>query len=243
MRNCIFALHTYDAHMSNRENEWIATRLKEVGKRGKDLASALGIEPPRVTEIIKGNRKVATDELAPMARILDLAIEDVQRLLSKKGAKVTTKLTVAGRKDNNTVIVRGSVEAGSWKEAIYWPEDDWKTVPVYDERFDVDELEGFEVNGDSMNLVYPPGSVVICRWFDPVNELPPVGHRVVIRRRDASGLVEATVKLLERDEHGQGWLTPQSTNPAHKKITFKPNGDGENDTEIVGIVIGSYRKE
>ncbi len=140
-------------------------------------------------------------------------------------------------------MISGELQAGEWKEALYWPEDKRYPVPVFDETYSAAELEGFEVVGDSMNLVYPPGCVVICRRFDPFKQIPPIGKRVVVRRRDKTGLIEATVKRLEQDPHGDAWLVPESTNPEYKKLPFRPNGDGDDDTEIVGVVIASYRKE
>lgn len=228
--------------MVDRQNEWIARRLKELGLKNRDLATALGLEPPRITEIIKGERKVQTSELEPLARALQLSPDVVRQAINQKSTVFIDKLT--NRLDNRkSVMVKAEIQAGAWNEALYWPDDKWYPVPVFDDVLDIEELEGFKVVGDSMDLIYPPGSVVICRRFNPLRHIPPVGKRVVIQRRDMNGLIEATVKLLVQDERGEAWLVPESTNPAHQRTAFRTNGDGDDDTEIVGVVIASYRKE
>lgn len=136
------------------------------------------------------------------------------------------------------------VQAGKWRETIGLPDDDRYFVPMFDERYTADQLFGVEVRGDSMNLEYPPGRILICRKFDPMIELPPVGKDVIIRRRSAEGLIETTVKALEVDDHGKGWLAPKSTNPEWQKEEFRHNGDGDHDdidTEIIGVVIWDMR--
>lgn len=137
--------------------------------------------------------------------------------------------------------VVGAVEAGSWREATEWPQDEHYTVNIYDDRFP--DLIGLEVRGDSMNKLYKAGTVLICRQFDPTNEIPPVGKRVIVQRRIASGLIEATVKLLEIDADGQAVLMPQSTNDDYKPIPYSPSGDGDGDVQITAIVVGAYTRE
>jgi SOS-response transcriptional repressor LexA len=60
-----------------RPNEWIALRLRELGRSQKDLARALGVEPPRITEIVRGDRRVQAAEWQPLAEFLELAITEV----------------------------------------------------------------------------------------------------------------------------------------------------------------------
>jgi SOS-response transcriptional repressor LexA len=62
---------------AKRRNEWIAARLRELGRSQKDLAQALGVEPPRVTEILRGDRRVQPSEWQPLAVFLELPMAQI----------------------------------------------------------------------------------------------------------------------------------------------------------------------
>lgn len=64
------------------DGTWIRKRLdalKTVGRKKSQsgLAKALGLEPPRVTEMIGGTRELQLDEVAECARYLELSVEMV----------------------------------------------------------------------------------------------------------------------------------------------------------------------
>ena len=101
---------------------------------------------------------------------------------------------------------------------------------------------GLHVVGDSMNVVYAENKLPVCRKYDEVNEFPPISKRVIVQRRNATGQIEATVKELELID-GQPWLVPKSTNPIYEGVKFQSTGDGDDDTQIVGVVVGSYLRE
>lgn len=57
---------------------WLEDRLDELpGKSKVGLARALGIGPSRITEIVKGTRRVQAGEWAPMARYLDWSVDQL----------------------------------------------------------------------------------------------------------------------------------------------------------------------
>lgn len=62
---------------AKRRNEWITLRLRELGRTQKSLAQALGIEPPRITEIVRGDRRVQPTEWQPLAEFLRLSVAEV----------------------------------------------------------------------------------------------------------------------------------------------------------------------
>lgn len=62
---------------AKRQNEWISLRLRELGRSQKDLAAALGVEPPRITEIVRGDRRVQPAEWQPLADFLEVAVTEV----------------------------------------------------------------------------------------------------------------------------------------------------------------------
>lgn len=152
----------------------------------------------------------------------------------------SVELLYGGASRGNTVKVIGAVQAGAWREALEWPSEDQYEVTIYDDRHE--DVYALQVIGDSMNTLYVQGTVLICRSYDEVNEFPPIGKRVIVQRRNASGLIEATVKELELVD-GQPWLMPKSSNPIYEGVQFKNNGDGDGDTNITGVVVGSYLRE
>jgi SOS-response transcriptional repressor LexA len=99
------------------------------------------------------------------------------------------------------LFVIGQVKAGVFAEAWRWPEEDWEGftgradlgVPVQ-QRF------GLRVSGDSMNQVYPDGTILECIEYDGRDI--ESGKRVIVQRTKVDGSVEATVKELVRDPDG-----------------------------------------
>jgi transcriptional regulator with XRE-family HTH domain len=57
-----------------------------------------------------------------------------------------------------SVTVKGQVEAGSWREALEWAEENWYPINVPRLRDTAKNAFALEVKGESMNLKYPPGS-------------------------------------------------------------------------------------
>ena len=49
---------------------WIEDQLKQIGKSKTDLAKALRLAPPRVTEILQGTRRIQAKEIVPLAVFL-----------------------------------------------------------------------------------------------------------------------------------------------------------------------------
>lgn len=65
----IFEIENYTLLM---EQNWIADRLAELGKKKSELAQALELPPTRISEILRGRRDVHVSELLPLARCLEM---------------------------------------------------------------------------------------------------------------------------------------------------------------------------
>lgn len=142
------------------------------------------------------------------------------------------------------LFVKAEVAAGVWKEAWELEADDWE---AFTGRADVSaplqKRFGLRVIGESMNEVYPAGSIVECVHYDGCAPIAS-GRRVVVQRERIDGTLETTVKELIRTEDGIEWLRPRSTNPSF--LPFR--GDAPDDPDIVRVeilatVVGSYRPE
>lgn len=139
------------------------------------------------------------------------------------------------------IWVSGSVEAGTFREAVEWDRSRWYSVDVpVPERFRR-RAKALEVRGFSMDLEYRPGAVVI--WVDFLDFRPPRHEDHVIVYAHSDGRTEATVKELRIDDNGKRWLWPRSSKPEHQQPLDTDNPpEGVTNIEIKGIVIGDYRQ-
>lgn len=141
------------------------------------------------------------------------------------------------------LFVRGEVAAGVWREAWEWPQDEWESfMGLPDLPWPIESLFGLRVEGESMNLLYPPGTILECTRY--INDFViPSGKRVVVLRERAGGEYETTVKELVRDPEGIEWLVPRSTNPTFQPFRGDDPGDDIIRCEIMAIVVASIRRE
>jgi hypothetical protein len=140
-----------------------------------------------------------------------------------------------------TIWVCGSVEAGTFHEAVEWDRSRWYAVDVpVPEKFRR-KAKALEVRGFSMDLEYKPGAVVI--WIDFLDFRPPRHEdHVIVYSHHRDGMIEATVKELRVDEEGHRWLWPRSTKPEFQQpVDIDSPSEGVASIEIKGIVIGDYR--
>lgn len=142
-----------------------------------------------------------------------------------------------------TLYVKGTVAAGLWREAFEEHPDEWET---FTGRADVSASNehrfGLRVSGDSMDEIYPSGTIVECvSVFGHIEA--HIGRRVIIiRKRLSDQCYEATVKELV-DIEGVLWARPRSSNPAHQAFRLdQPQQDIE-EVRIVAVVVSSIRPE
>ena len=212
--------------------KWIERRLKELGKTKRSLAHFLGVQEPTISQVLEGSRQVKVAEVPKLAKFLNLATHDViQALVDSANDIQAPQLGVS---------VRGAVQAGVWADAYEWEEDDRYIVPApRTSPFPGVELFGLEVKGDSMDLEYPEGSVVVCAPLVQTEHEPVNGAHVVVERWNAQGEVEATVKELAVDPDGNKWLTARSSNPAFSG-PIQLNGADTDTVKITAVVVGGY---
>lgn len=134
------------------------------------------------------------------------------------------------------IIVRGKVAAGLWMEA-------WEVDPIdaasftgrVDTSVPMSQRFGVEVSGDSMNMVYPSGTLLDCVWF--LGDLPiESGRRVIVRRRRGDGTLEATVKEYVIDDSGVEWLIPRYYSPSFQSpLRMDQPENGVEEVQIIGV--------
>ncbi|MGY8604771.1 LexA family protein [Gluconobacter cerinus] len=151
------------------------------------------------------------------------------------------------------VPVIGIVQAGLWQAEYARPYDsvDEFVIAGPDPRYPGIRRSAFKVIGDSMNLLYPSGTVIIVVSFYDIGRIPKTGEKVIVVKK-VNGFEEATVKEIEILSDGRVVLWPRSSNPEHSQATIiNPQNDIENfpddgchpDFRIVGLVTQSIRIE
>ena len=204
---------------------------KRRGLTQAQLAQLLSVEQPTVQRWEAGTREPSLDKLTEIAAALGV---DIGELLNRD-----IVVPIGPR-----LFVKGVVAAGMWREAVECPEADWQAFHGRpDVKAERQHRFGLRVQGDSMNLLYPDGTILECvSTFGHVEPMP--GRRVIVVRKRKDGLVEATVKELAVDEAGRLWAVPKSSNPAHAPVRVDTDEDPEIvETRIAAVVVGSYRPE
>ena len=144
----------------------------------------------------------------------------------------------------NKLWVKGEVQAGVWKEAWEWEPDDWQPYQggahvetSADRRF------GLVVVGESMNEVYPPGTILDCvHLIGGLEDIRDKQNVIVVRKKFTDGC-EATVKQF-RHLDGKFWLVPRSNHPAFQTAIEIGNEDPDiEETVVIAVVRGSYKPE
>lgn len=202
---------------------------KQKGHTQVTLAEAMGVEQPTIQRWESGKREPSLGQLIDLARVLGV----------EPGTLIDPTLALA---TGPRLYVRGEVAAGLWREAYELPESEWQT---FTGRADVvaepEHRFGLRVLGDSMNEIYPEGTIIECvSLFGHAEALP--GKRVVVVRRNSHNEVEATVKELI-EQNGELWCVPRSTNPTHAPFKLSEPEPGITEVRIAAVVVASVRPE
>lgn len=220
--------------MSDASDRLKQAREKSGYHSAKAAAEAMGVSVPTYIQHENGTRGFPAARAERYARFYRVKPE---WLLYGKGT--TDRVVELGPR----LFVVGNVAAGVFSEQWRWDESRWE---AFTGRPDVDaplkDRFGLEVRGDSMNLVYPEGTILECVWYFG-NEVIPDGKRVIVQRTHRDGTLEATVKELIRDEDGVEWLVPRSSNPVHQAFRGDEPGPGITRVEIIARVVASTRLE
>ena len=97
---------------------WTEEKLNRINKKKGDLASALGITPSRISDIIKGSRRVQMGEITSLSEFLEMDVSTTLFLLNAENSPAD--LTRYGKTESITVI--GKLNK-SEPRYILWPQE------------------------------------------------------------------------------------------------------------------------
>lgn len=216
-------------------------RLKKARERAgydsaKAAADAMGIPVATYLQHENGTRGFPASKAQRYARRFRTSPEWL--LYGTKGRD--TVITTMGP----TLYVVGKVAAGVWATAWELPEGDRMAfIGRPDVRAPLDKRFGVLVEGESMNELYPPGTILECVSFLGGVEISS-GKRVIVQRQRSNGDFEVTVKEYLVDREGVEWLVPRSSNPNFQTpVRVDSPGPDIIEVQIIGVVVASTRLE
>lgn len=213
-----------------------------------DFAEAMATTVQQLRRLEVGERKLTIEWMdRAVAAFKSLGHTDIERWMllpeaQKLSAIPSPIVEISG------INVIGEVEAGVWREAVQWDDADVYQIPCAVPDKYAGKAYGLRINGDSMNLSYPEGTIVIVVSIYNYDGEISSGKRVIVERCLKNGVCEATAKELEII-NGHAKLWPRSTNPKYQEpidIAWPyetPQEIGLETVIIKGVIIGSYRSE
>lgn len=189
----IAARHTYEMRMTTQKH-WLAAALKAAGRTQQELADELGVAQPRISEIIRGARRVAVREVSAIAEFLSIPAAEVAKHI---GINL------------ESISIRVAWYIGAGEKFYPAPRDEvGESMGTVDLPVDA-SLEGAIVRGRSMEPVYREGDVVIYS----TNERPPdelIGRECIVCQHDGP----TYLKILKRHrKRGHFTLESYSADP------------------------------
>ena len=219
--------------MRKNKNHWLDQRLADLpGKNLAGLARRIGVPSPRLSELKKGAWRIPLELAEDVAAYLEWDIATLSKKIGRQPEALEHPIK------HKIVTIKGAVAAGEWRESAEWPPDEWLSVRVdIESEFDSYPIYGIKVVGESMNLRFPPDSILECVKYIDLGREPRNGEYVVVHRRNMSGLYECTVKKYTVDQSGRVWLMPESTRPEHQRpLPLTPNGEDDQIVVVARVI-------
>lgn len=145
--------------MRNSRNDWLRDRIKLLGKTGQGLASALGVNKARVSEIIGGRRGVKADEVSAIAAYLEMGeAEVIARLSGRPYQPGLEEAPVPPMRPPLPEAGAAAPRAVEMPAVSAMPLD----IPVYGSAVGGEDAD-FEMNGDVIDRVRRPPGLAAAR--------------------------------------------------------------------------------
>lgn len=239
---------------------WVGMRDKDAGNRRRRafkafMAARPGLEPAEWA------RRAGLSNPNQIYNFLNglsqsLGLNTIEALATAEKVTIAhlfdesvTAVTTSGR----VLGLYGFVQAGQWREIEELRLDEPKMIPVPAAEINFGESYLLEIRGDSMNEIYPHGTLVEVVDLPKYNFALASDDKVIVNRRDRNGLIEMTCKQFVLDDRG-AWLRPRSTAPDHQEWISvpwppqeadedMPRADGIEAIWIVAIVVRAHKVE
>jgi SOS-response transcriptional repressor LexA len=241
-RQAIIAIFATGRNFPRRQipsmyENWLKEQLAEAPHGTKRvLAQRMGIDGPKLSKTLAGNRELSAAELARAVEFFGRSPPDLQKPpAGPRGVPIPP---------GGPLPYGGTVAAGDWLSVDDFNQDLADVqVPISVPRHPgYPQLEqiAWRVHGDSMT----EAGILEGMWLvgakyldyvDRIGELDNGSYVVVERKRYQGAERELTVKEVQFARRGMR-LIPRSSNPRHKEFFIDLDHDADPDTESVAIV-------
>lgn len=203
------------ARKNNLAYENIADLATEIRRRRGLLKDKKPVHKNTITRLASGDISLTLEWMETFAEIYHVPAHEI-----------ITKPIAEGLRP---VSVNMTFQVGVWKKLHTWPAEQHQTVYVTDDpALRSMSLYGGELIGNSMNLRYPPSSIlVLSRLENRPNEVEP-GRRYHVEVERANGETEQSIRKLVKDGLGRFWLAPESSEPEFTAVPL----DGETGLKV-----------
>lgn len=212
-------------------------RLKEFRKRLdlslEAMAERTGYSTSQLSRWESASSNIPSERLPELAKAYECRVGDI---FDDSGSD----LQAVGP----TLFIKGEVAAGVWKEQPERDPEEWeKFTGRPDIEAPLQDRGGMRVVGESMNLLYPHGTIVEYVKLLGGAELES-GKRVIVQRIREDDTYEVTVKEYLADDLGREWLVPRSSHPQFQtpQRLGEPE-EGIREVQILAVVVASVRPE
>lgn len=249
-RNMNASAPTLDPHNPNAALlAAIDARLGELKLSERKACLKAGLHPDAIRSIRRGSQP-KIDKIDALALALGVPLATFRDLASRNAGTAPPATSI-----HDKVPLVGFVQAGYWTAAYELPleEQEFYSPPPLNAPKGA-KIFALRVRGESMNKIYPDGSILFIASYTDLGIIPTTGDKLVcLRRSSTTDDFEATAKQYELGPDSQHVLWPRSNDPDHQQPIVLPNGlplaewgdtpAGSADILIVGKVIGSFRPE
>ena len=231
------------------EDDSIGERIRYLREEVLDLGQEEFAREIGVSRGAVGNWELGKGiKRANVVRIADRCGISIEWLATNRGARPEPMAGAKSRVNPNEPFplryvsirlkVAGAVEAGDYK----MPGDESGRE---DRSFEVPLPENYRgtrpyllrVKGESMNLVFDEGALLVCVHVAELGEEPKEGEFYIVRKTKPDGRIESTVKEYRRDADGRQWAWPCSTDPRWQSPYRLDDGDDGDTIELHAKVV------
>ena len=227
--------------------EWFKNRKRELRITDADVAQALGVERSVANKVMNGKVAINLKRVDQMAALFQVTLDELlfQAGVTENQPDAIREMKVVASPE---ITVWGKVAAGVWLEqSPFDPDDEFRQKVPYDQMagdFGTEHLFAVEPEGESMNMAFMPGTILICRKIPFGMGNVESGDYVIVAREN-HGLYEMTCKRIELDENNDFLLFSESSNPKYNEPIKIPRSNDfeffDGDVTVVGVVIREVR--
>ena len=206
--------------------------IKAEGLEMKALSIKAGLDPTAVFKILNRSADPQISTMAALSKALGLSIDELFHG------------TIPVPQTQENIAVYGEVAAGMWMDEEVWDESKYSAIPHMPSRYPGLPQKAWKITGNSMDLAgITDGMFIVTVDYWSVRSAP-IDDDVVLVETRRGNLVSRTCKEVVVRPGGFD-LRPRSSDPRHKTISISAgnqSGDDGDEVEIVGLVVGAYRR-